>query len=111
MGGVNIYCGSFVGEDKSGTKFETVLSEVAANDGSANTKKIILGIMESINDADDHILISAEDAKELIFPLTEYLQRLRDDISAFDMRQYCAIDLLKGCEVVVEEKEPIALVW
>ncbi|TBC84228.1 hypothetical protein [Rhizobium ruizarguesonis] len=111
MGGVNIYCGSFVGEDKSGTKFETVLSEVAANDGSPNTKKIVLGILESINDADDHILISAEDAGELIFPLTEYLQRLRNDISAGDRREYCAVDLLKACEVAAEEKEPIAIVW
>jgi hypothetical protein len=111
MGGVNIYCGSFVGEDKSGTKFETVLDEVGADDGSEKTKKIILAIMESINDAEDHILISAEDAKELIFPLTEYLQRLRNDIGTRDMREYCAIDLLKACEVAVEEKEPIALVW
>ncbi|PDS34463.1 hypothetical protein CO665_31010 [Rhizobium anhuiense] len=111
MGGVNIYCGSFVGNDKSGTKFEIVLNEVVAQDGSDKTRQIVLGVMESINDAEDHILISPEDAEELIFPLTEYLQRLRDDISTFDMREYCAIDLLKACEVAVEEREPIALVW
>ncbi|MBB2749748.1 UNVERIFIED_ORG: hypothetical protein GGI57_000414 [Rhizobium aethiopicum] len=111
MGGVNVYCGSFVGEDKSATKFETVLDEVMAHDGSQKTKEIILGIIESINDAEDHILISPEDAKELISPLTEYLQSIRAEIGTFDMREYCAIDLLKACKVATEEKEPIALVW
>lgn len=55
MGGVNIYCGSFVGNDKSGTNFETVLNEVVAQDGGDKTRLIVLGVMESINDAEDHI--------------------------------------------------------
>lgn len=96
MGGVNIYCGSFVGNDKSGTKFETVLNEVVAQDGSDKTRQIVLVVMESINDAEDHILISAEDAEQLIVPLTEYVQRLPGDISTFDMREYCVERILRN---------------
>jgi hypothetical protein len=111
MGGVNIYCGSFVGKDKSGTMFQLVLTEMFANNDHENTENTICGIMASIDDASDHILISPEAAADLVLPLTDYLAKLHDSVSADDERMYCLVDLLDACKTAVIEGEPIALVW
>jgi hypothetical protein len=48
--------------------------------------------MSSIDDAQDHILISAEDAEDLISPLTDDFNHPRDNVSAGDLKIYCVID-------------------
>ncbi|SCB13355.1 hypothetical protein GA0061102_100311 [Rhizobium miluonense] len=111
MGGINIYCGSFVGDDKSGTMFETVLAEVTAHARNVDTTRIIRSIISSIDDARDHILISPEDAANLISPFTDCLDHYRNKFSADDLRAYCLIDLLEACKTSAMETEPVAIVW
>ncbi|WP_156416571.1 MULTISPECIES: hypothetical protein [unclassified Sphingopyxis] len=107
MGGINIYCGSFQGEDKSGSAFEDVLDDLSIL-ADANTLSVISRIKLSLEDASDHILVFPDDASDLIEPLRAY----NATSTTLEMeRHYCSRNLLKACETAAAEGEPVALVW
>ena len=110
MGGINIYCGSFSGEDKSGTAFETVLDDVMKKSGP-KVAAVVSRITLALEDASDHVLIQPDDAAALIDPLKAYNANFGGEAEEFDLKRYCSIDLLKACETAVAEAEPVALVW
>ncbi len=111
MGGVNISCGSFQGEDKSATAIETVLEEAVGQSGSAEAKEVFAGIMQSMEQAEDHILIWPREARTLIPPLRAYRDRIGIDAGSHDPRLYCLIDFIKACETADVEVEPVVVVW
>lgn len=107
MGGINIYCGSFEGEDKSGSAFEDVLDDLSIL-ADAKTRSVIARIKLSLEEASDHILVLPDDASGLIEPLRAY----NATSTKFEIeRLYCSRNLLKACETATAEGEPIALVW
>jgi hypothetical protein len=137
MGGINICCGSFEGEDKSGSAIEGVLSGI---NGTATTaeRMIIDRLTAAILEVEDHLLIEPEDARLLLPILRQYAARLdaqlanpgdpldqmrRDERQSpsriselqygesLGWRAYCAADLLKAFEVADAESEPVALIW
>jgi hypothetical protein len=137
MGGINIYCGSFEGEDKSGSAVEGVLNGIAER-ASAPERTIIGRIRAALQGGEDHTLIEPEDARLLLPILRQYAARLDSQLATpgdpFDQmrrderqlparvtelqygeslgwRAYCARDLLKAFEVADAESEPVALVW
>ncbi|WP_430419381.1 hypothetical protein [Phenylobacterium sp.] len=137
MGGINIYCGSFSGDDKSGSAFEGVLAGMEAM-ASTHEGEAIARVKSALEDASDHILIEPDEARLLLPLLRRYSaevdgqlavpgdlfdQMARDeDESTIDAtvlqfgaglgwRAYCARDLLKAFEVADAEAEPVALVW
>ena len=67
MGGINIYCGLFRGEEKSGSAFEGVLAEMETV-ASAAEAAVIARLKLALNNASDHIIIQAADAR-LLQPL------------------------------------------
>ena len=109
MGGVNIYCGTFIGEDKSGTPFEAVLADLADQAGSG-VQDVIRRINEALETAQDHVLVQPDDASVLIDDLAAQVDRYEPD-QPDDRRKTCAEDLLKACHTAVAEGQPIALVW
>lgn len=137
MGGINIYCGSFSGDDKSGSAVEGVLAGMEAM-ASTHEVEAIARVKSALEDASDHILIEPDEARLLLPLLRRYSaevdgqlavpgdpfdQMARDeDGSTIDAtvlkfgagpgwRAYCARDLLKAFEVADAEAEPVALVW
>lgn len=137
MGGINIYCGSFEGEDKSGSAVEGVLNGIAEM-ASAPERTTIGRVRAALQDGEDHTLIEPEDARLLLPILRQYAARLDAQLATpgdpFDQmrrderqlparvtelqygeslgwRAYCARDLLKAFEVADAESEPVALVW
>ncbi|GAA3109677.1 hypothetical protein GCM10010520_62740 [Rhizobium viscosum] len=111
MGGVNIFCGSFHGEDKSATAFETVLEEAVAHGGNADAKEVLAGILESLERANDHILIWPPEARTLLPSLKTYRDRICVDADERDPRLYCVVDFVKACETADLEVEPVVIVW
>ncbi len=109
MGGVNIYCGTFKGRDKSGTPFETVLADIAREAGSG-TQDVIRRINELLETASDYVLVPPDDASALMNDLAAQLDRYHSG-QRNRHRDICAEDLLKACQTSVAEGEPIALVW
>lgn len=109
MGGVNIYCGTFIGRDKSGTPFEVVLADIAREAGS-DAQDVIRRINESLETASDHVLVPPDDASALMTDLAAQIDRYKFDQQS-DRKDICAEDLLKACQTAVAEGEPIALVW
>jgi len=109
MGGVNIYCGTFIGRDKSGTPFEEVLADIA-HEAGADAQNAIQRINEALEIASDHILVPPDDAMALMDDLAAQIDRHRSDQQS-DRRKICAEDLLKACQTAVAEDEPVALVW
>ena len=137
MGGINIYCGAFEGEDKSGSAFEAVLAgmeEIA----SAPQRTTIARIRVALRDGDDHLLIEPPDARLLLPLMRQYsasvdsqlampgdpVDQMRRDERQFPnrvtelqygeslgWRAYCARDLLKAFETADAESEEVALVW
>ena len=137
MAGINIYCSSFSGEDKSGSAFEGVLMELA-DMASVSETEIIVRLKANFDRASDYLLIEPDDAKALLSLVRRYHaeidsklaitgdpldQMVRDeDPEASDptelkygaglgWRAYCAHDLLKAFEAADAEGEPVALVW
>jgi hypothetical protein len=136
LGGINIYCGSFRGEDKSGSAFEGVLAEMDAT-ASANEAEAVARIRSALKSASDHLLIGADDARllqpllrrchldldgRLTVPGDPFDQIVRDDRqganrtalkygAGLGWRAYCARNLLRAFEVADAESEPVALVW
>jgi hypothetical protein len=109
MGGVNIYCGTFIGRDKSGTPFEEVLADIA-DEGRSDAQDVIRRIHEALETGSDHVLVQPDDASALMNDLAAQLDRYEPDRQS-DRRKICAEDLLKACQAAVAEGEPIALVW
>jgi hypothetical protein len=137
MGGINIYCGSFSGEDRSGSAFESVLMEMNFM-ASAFEAETIGRLKTDLGKASDHLLIQACDAKSLLLLTRRYCdainaqlaipgdprdQMARDEArnkvdstelkygAGVGWRAYCANDLLKAFEVAEAEAEPVVLVW
>ena len=108
MGGINIYCGSFVGRDKSGTPFETVLAE-SANGAGQEVECVVASIGDALEVASDHILVDPADAAKLIEPLQGWLQLNIND--SRPLLKECAEDLIEACRVATSDGEPVAIVW
>ena len=137
MGGINIYCGNFEGEDKSGSAVEGVLSGVEEMAYTLQ-RTTIARIKAALLEADDHMVIAPGDARLLLPLLRQYstsldaqlvtpgdpLDQMRRDERQFPdritelqygeslgWRAYCASDLTKAFEVADAESEDVALVW
>jgi hypothetical protein len=137
MGGINICCGSFEGEDKSGSAIEGVLNGIEGT-ATAPERTIIGRLKAAILEVEDHLLIEPDDARVLLPILRQYTARLdaqlaipgdpldqmrRDERQSpasitelqygesLGWRAYCARDLLKAFEAADAESEPVALVW
>lgn len=137
MGGINIYCGSFEGDDKSGSAFEAVLAGMDKM-ASAAERSIIARISAAMGRADDHLLIATRDARVLTPLLRLYAadvdgrlarpgdpfdQIIKDERVSPDRLTelqygesvgwlaYCARDLLRAFEAADAEGEEVALVW
>ena len=135
MGGINIHCNSFSGDDKSGSALDAVLGGMEEMAPPAERSKIAR-IITSRSNALDHILIGAPDARVFLPILREYADRIdrqltipgdpfdqmmRDDDPArtsevqygegVGWRAYCARDLLRAFEVADRTSEPVVLVW
>jgi hypothetical protein len=137
MGGINIYCGSFEGEDKSGSAVEGVLSGMDEM-ASGPQRSAIARVKSALLEGEDHALIEPGDARLLLPLLRQYgghldaqlalpgdpLDQMRRDerqsparISelqygeSLGWRAYCARDLLHAFEVADAQSEEVALVW
>jgi hypothetical protein len=137
MGGINIYCGSFEGEDKSGSAVDGVLNGIMEM-ASAPQRTIIDRIKTSLLEGEDHALIEPEDARLLLPLIRRYsadvdgrlaipgdpLDQMRRDEQqspariaelqygeSLGWRAYCARDLLRALETADAESEEVALVW
>jgi hypothetical protein len=137
MGGINVYSGSFSGDDKSCSAFEGVVADM----GRMATKEERLSIDQieaALEDVVDHLLIEPEQARALLPLLRRYAahvdsqlavrgdpidQILRDGRAAPDRitelqygeglgwRALCARDLLRAFETSDAEAKQVALVW
>ena len=128
MSGLNINCGNFPTDDKSGTAFEHVLKELLGL-GEDLKNEILAGL-----DDGEFTLIQPEQAQLLIKPLTEYKHALVREIGHEDWlketerekasgadpvqlkwghgrgwRLYCVRNLLGACHHSVKNDEPIAI--
>lgn len=128
MSGLNISCGSFRGNDKSGSAFEAVLD---ALDGAPSDpiSTIKLGF-----DDKEHVLIPEEQAKILLPLLVVYwrhpvadighddwtMEASAEDAAGLDFVKakwgasrgwhlYCTKDLIRAGETSLAEHEPIAV--
>jgi hypothetical protein len=126
MGGLHISCGSFSGEDKSGSAFEGVLG--ALQDAPAG---FIADITAGFEDS-EYVLIPADKAAVLLPLVVAFRERLVSEIGHDDWwketleeekaglkpvdakwgagrgwRLYCATDLIRACEVSSVEQEPV----
>jgi hypothetical protein len=138
MSGINIYCGSFEGDDKSGSAVEGVLNGIEEM-ASAPQRAAIGAIKEGLLDEEmDHLLIEPADARLLLPILREYAARVDGELAVpgdpFDQmarderalpgretdlkygeglgwRAWCVRDLLKAFETADAESEEVALVW
>jgi hypothetical protein len=127
VGGLNIYCGSFKGQEKSGSALEGVLD---ALDAPACVVDAMSGFING-----EYMLIPEETAKLLLPLLAAYRSRLIADIGHDDWKKearaeeeagldrvearhgesrgwrlYCVTDLIRACETSIAEHEEIALV-
>jgi hypothetical protein len=137
MGGINVHCGSFSGDDKSCSAFEGVLGGMDQM-ASQPERSVIARINKALDDANDYILIEPADARTLLPLLRQYAERVESQLAIpgdpFDQmarderasperetdlkygeglgwRAWCARDLLKAFEVADAESEQVALVW
>lgn len=133
MAGINIYCGSFAGADKSGSAFEAVFAELAAI-SSPDIGEVIERLMSMLEVARDFLLIDPDDARLLLPALrkqaeilwatasagTAIAQMIADEESAgrrldpsesLGWKLYCIDDLITACGTSATEGESIAFVW
>lgn len=128
MGGLNISCGSFQADDKSGSAFESVLLELP--DVPAGMKRDIL----SGFDNEEYVLIDPGHAASLIQPLEAYQKQLIAQIGHSDWmveaqreeqnggdpvklkwgegrgwRLYCTTNLLAACRESAESTAPVVV--
>ncbi len=130
MAGGNIHCGTYEARDKSGSAFEGVLKEVRASIFDLATE------IDRQLEENEYVLLSTEQAKQLIEPLNDYHNRLIEEIGHDDFnreiqreedegmnpvdakwgvsrgwRLYCVIDLLGACRTSVNENEPVCIAF
>jgi hypothetical protein len=130
MAGGNISCGSFQGEDKSGSAFEGVLNDITHLDGS-----LIEDIRSGLEEA-EYVLISEQQAELLLPMLLKYRDQLISQIGhenwgrevqteeeagmdpvagkwgeSRGWRLYCANNLIKACQASADENESICVVF
>jgi len=137
MSGINIYGGSFSGDDKSGSAFEGVLAGMESL-GSAEEGGTIASIRAALSEAEDHVVIETVDVRRLLPLLRKYAagvegqltvpgdlfdQMARDEQASpgrttelqygegLGWRAWCARDLLRAFETADAESEQVALVW
>lgn len=137
MGGINIYGGSFSGDDKSGSAFEGVLAGMESL-GSAAEGGTIASIRAALSEAEDHVVIETVDVRRLLPLLRTYAAAVEGQLTVpgdpFDQmardeqaspgrttelqygeglgwRAWCARDLLRAFETADAESEQVALVW
>jgi hypothetical protein len=128
MGGLNINCGEFFADDKSGSAFERVLSDLLGFDDEVK-QEILSGF-----DDNEYTLIEPSYAAQMISPLKVYRDALIRDIGHSDFhkeidreqsnggdpvklkwgegrgwRLYCAINLLAACEHSLRHQQPVAI--
>jgi hypothetical protein len=128
MSGLNISCGEFQADEKSGTAFERVLGELPGVSG--DTRQAILA---GFNDG-EFTLITPDVAIELISQLRDYCDSLVSEIGHGDFlremnreersgicsvklkwgdgrgwRLYCATNLLAACEHSAISHQPVAI--
>lgn len=130
MSGGNINCGSFQGEDKSGSAFEGVLNDITHLNG-----QLIEDIRAGLEEA-EYVLISEQQAELLVPMLRKYRDQLISKIGhdnwarevqaeeeagmdpvtgkwgeSCGWRLYCANNLIKACEASAADHEPICVVF
>jgi hypothetical protein len=128
MSGLNISCGEFRADEKSGSAFERVLCELPGI-SDASRQEILAGFDEA-----EFILIAWDVAIKLIPQLRDYRDSLVSEIGHSDFlreidreesagicsvklkwgegrgwRLYCAINLLAACEHSAVSLEPVAV--
>jgi len=128
MSGLNISCGDFQADDKSGSAFERVLRDLPEI-SDASRQEILAGF-----DEQDFTLIAPDMALKLIPQLRSYRDLLVTEIGHGDFlremareesvgicsvklkwgegrgaRLYCAINLLAACERSAASLEPVAI--
>ena len=128
MGGLNISCGEFMADDKSGSAFERVVLDLV---GVPNEMKrdILSGFEEQ-----EFVLIEPKCAAAIIEPLEGYRSQMvaqighsdwlaetqREEESGGDpvklkwgegrgWRLYCSVNLLAACRASVQCGEPVAV--
>jgi hypothetical protein len=128
VSGLNINCGDFPSDDKSGSAFEQVLKELHGLDEDLKNE-ILAGLDEG-----EFTLIQPEQAQLIIAPLTKFKASLvreighedwaketeREELAGADpvelkwgkgrgWKLYCARNLLGACHHSVSTSEPIAI--
>lgn len=128
MSGLNISCGEFQADEKSGSAFERVLRDLPEI-SDASRQEILSGFDEG-----EFVLIALDAAIELIPQLRAYRDSLVSEIGHSDFlremereesvgifsvklkwgegrgwRLYCAVNLLAACEHSAVSFEPVAV--
>lgn len=138
MGGIYIQCGSFEGEDKSGSAIEGVLQDIAHT--ARDSQRIaITRIADQLNAGADHALIEPDVARQLAPLIDRYCSKIAADIApvtdpfvqierdheadpnldpteakygkGLGWRYYCALDLARAFAASANEDEPVILTW
>ena len=130
MSGGEINCGSFIGDDKSGSSFEAVINRIR------NDVKIIAEDIDAQLKENEYVLVSPENAK-ILFPLLQKLEvDLISEIGSDNWHEevqkdedsgmntvdakwgkskgwqlYCTTNLIKACQTSINENEQICLVF
>ncbi len=128
MSGLNISCGDFVADEKSGTALERVLSDLKGLP-DVDRQRILAGF-----DNEEFTLIAPDLANRLIAPLRDYRDALVAEIGHADFlremereersgmcsvklkwgegrgwRLYCTVNLLAACEHAAASHLPVAV--
>ena len=130
MSGGNIHCGSFTGNDKSGSALEGVLAALSEQAGDI-VQEIRTGLDEG-----DYVLIPETRAVQLLPLLRSYRQALISEMGHEDWaretaaeesagmdsikakwgagrgwRLYCVTDLIRACEASIAQHEVICVAF
>lgn len=129
MAGGNIGCGSFQGQDKSGSALEAVLDALAPQ-----ADEWVTAAKQQLDTA-DYVLIDVDHAAGLLPFLKAYHTQLIADIGHDDWaravrdeeaalgptaakwgvgkgwRLYCVVDLISACELAAMEQQPVCIAF
>ena len=130
MAGGEITCGSFQGQDKSGSAVEGVLLAVLPQN-----EPVVSAILSAL-DEQDYVLIEEQVAKILLPVLRKYREQLVSEIGhdswatelaveevagmdpargkwgeSSGWRLYCVADLIQACETSLTEHQPICIAF
>ncbi|MFC4526333.1 hypothetical protein ISN76_19090 [Dyella halodurans] len=129
MAGLHISCGTFSGDDKSGSAFEAVLKALG------NVSDDLVPSITSGFETSEFVTISATQAEVLLPALIEYRKALVEEIGHQDWRRataddekagldpvkakwgqgngwrlYCVTDLIAACKTAVTEHQEVVVV-